>query len=97
MFSISSSEIPKVPTGGELATGKKEKDSQGRGGGGGDKEEREWSGDDREALDEEDGKFGERGPIFNSGLQATDDQQGGGWMEGRRGDHAGRPSHVGIA
>lgn len=96
MFSISSSEIPKVPTGGELATEKKEKDSQERGGGG-DKEEREQSGDDREALDEEDGKFGEQGPIFNSGLQATDDQQGGGWMEGRRGDHAGRPSHVGIA
>lgn len=61
---------------------KKEKDSQG-GGGGGDKEERERSGDDREALDEEDGKFGERGPIFNSGLQATDDQQGeGGWRGG---------------
>lgn len=49
----------------------------------GGKGERKHSGEDRKALDGEDGKFGECGPIFNSGCQATDEQQGRkGWRAG---------------
>lgn len=42
----------------------------------GDKGESKHSGEDRKVLDGEDGKFRECRPIFNSGFQATDEQQG---------------------
>lgn len=46
--------------------------------------EREHSREDRKVLDGEDGKFGECGPVFNSGCQAANEQQGiEGWS--RRG------------
>ena len=84
MFSISSSEIPKVPTMGtwqretERVRQKREREKR---------EQRE--GEDREALDEGDGKFRECRPIFNSCCQATSEQQGRkGWTAGE-GDHTG--------
>lgn len=47
------------------------------------KGERKHRGEDRKALDGEDGKFGACGPIFNSRFQATDEQQGRkGWRAG---------------
>lgn len=67
---------PKSPLHGELAKGRRKR------GGGGGKRERKSSGEDRKTLDGEDGKFGECGPIFNSGCQATNEQQGRkGWRE----------------
>lgn len=64
---------------GNWQKGRRERERQGEGGGrgGGDKGVRKHSGEDRKPLDGEDGKFGECGPIFNSGCQATDEQQAG--------------------
>ena len=70
--------IPKSLKSPPWGTGKKRKEkekerSEAAGGGG------EGGGccrEDRKALDGEDGKFGECGPIFNSSCQATDEQQG---------------------
>lgn len=92
MFSISSFEIPQVPSMGNWQRKEKEKERV-RGGGGGEEQGGRGGciGEDRKALDAEDGKFGERGPIFNSGCQATDEQQG------RKGWRArGRPHWVTV-
>lgn len=78
---MSSSEIPEVPSMGSWQREEKEADRRRRR----TKErEREHSREDRRVLDGEDGKFGECGPIFNSGCQAANEQQGRkGWS--RRG------------
>lgn len=98
-FSISSSEIPQVPTVGnwqkegvterERGMENREKEEEE-----GDKGESKRSGEDRKVLDGEDGKFGERRPIFNSGFQATDEQQGRKGWRAREGPRWATIPHV---
>jgi len=70
---------------------KRQREGEEKRGGG---RERKSKDEDRKALDAEDGKFGKCGPIFNSGCQATHEQQGRtGWRAGE-GPHWVTVQHV---